>query len=72
MQMRQTVQRLISRKKVRELTSLSLAQIDRLEKAGLFPQRVRLTDHPRGRCAYIEDEVFDWMTKRAARRQQPR
>ena len=41
----------ISRKKVKELTSLSLAQIDRLEKAGkgtpiCQTTRPRLSDHP--------------------------
>jgi predicted DNA-binding transcriptional regulator AlpA len=62
------VQKLMSRKEARALTTLSLTHIDRLEKAGLFPQRVRLTNHPRGRCAYIYDEVIDFMTRRAQER----
>ena len=62
------VQRLLSRKEVRALTTLSLTHIDRLEKAGLFPTRLRLTPHPRGRCAYIAEEVFDTMTRWALER----
>ena len=62
------VQKLLSRKETRLLTTLSLAHIDRLEKAGLFPMRLRLTPHPRGRCAYVYDEVIDYMTRRAQER----
>ena len=62
------VQKLLSRKEVRTLTTLSLAHIDRLEKAGLFPTRVRLTPHARGRCAYVFEEVIDFMTRRALER----
>lgn len=62
------VQRLLSRKETRLLTTLSLTHIDRLEKAGLFPTRLRLTPHPRGRCAYVYDEVIDTMTRWALER----
>ena len=62
------VQKLLSRKQVKELTTLSLTQIDRLEKAGLFPKRIRLTPHPRGRCAYIAEQVYDTMTRWALER----
>ena len=62
------VQKLLSRKETRLLTTLSLTHIDRLEKAGLFPTRLRLTPHPRGRCAYVYDEVIDYMTRRAQER----
>lgn len=62
------VQKLLSRKEVRTLTTLSLAHIDRLEQAGVFPARVRLTSHPRGRCAYVAEEVFDWVTRRTLER----
>ena len=65
------VERLLSRKKVKELTSLSLAQIDRLEKAGKFPKRIRLTDHPRGRCAYLESEILEWIIDRIVQRTGP-
>ena len=62
------VQKLLSRKETRLLTTLSLTHIDRLGKAGLFPTRLRLTPHPRGRCAYVYDEVIDYMTRRAQER----
>jgi len=62
------VQKLLSRKETRLLTTLSLSHIDRLEKAHLFPQRLRLTPHPRGRCAYVYDEVIEFMTRRAQER----
>jgi len=62
------VERLLSRKKVRELISLSLAQMDRLEKVGKFPKRIRLTDHPRGRCAYLESEILEWIIDRIVQR----
>jgi len=73
MQMRQIVERLLSKKQVREIVGLSFAQIARLEKAGLSPLRVRLSDHPRGRCAYVESEIAAWVAERIAlRSKQPR
>jgi len=70
-QMRQ-IERLLTRKQVRELTTLSLTEIDRKEEAGKFPERVRLSDNPRGRCAYVESEVLDWIAKRTAHRSSSR
>jgi predicted DNA-binding transcriptional regulator AlpA len=43
MQVRQTVERLLSKKQVREIVGLGYSQMARLEKAGLFPLKVRLT-----------------------------
>jgi len=68
----QEMERLLSRKQVKEIVSLSLAHIDRLENEGKFPKRVRLTDHPRGRCAYVKSEIQDWVTDRAAKRRPPK
>jgi predicted DNA-binding transcriptional regulator AlpA len=53
--------RFLTRKQVREITTLSLAEIDRRERVGRFPKRRRLSKHPRGRCVYIEAEVYEWM-----------
>ena len=75
MQMRQIVERLLSKKQVREIVGLSFAQTARMEKAEppKFPRRVRLTDHPRGRCGYPESEIYAWVAKRIAlRSKQPR
>ena len=65
------VERLLSRKKVKELISLSLTQMDRLEKANRFPKRVRLSEHPRGRCAYVESEILKWIIDRIVQRTGP-
>ncbi len=66
--MSQTKMRLISMKVVEQLTSFSRTEIGRLEKAGKFPKRVPLSGHPRGRMAYVEDEVRDWIVKRIRER----
>ena len=52
----------LSEKDVRNLTTLSFAQIDRLEKAGRFPSRRRIGF----RVVWIESEVLEWMRARAA------
>jgi prophage regulatory protein len=53
--------RLLSKKELRALVLYSPAQIDRLEKAGRFPQRVRLGP---GRVGWIENEVLEWLQVR--------
>ena len=60
--------RLLSKKQVKELVLYSYAHTDRLEKAGLFPKRLRLSPHRMGRVAYLEDEIFTWIEKRLAER----
>ena len=49
--------RFLSKKQVRELTTLAFASIDRLEKAGKFPKR----KHIGWRVVWIEAEVLAWM-----------
>ena len=66
-----TSPRLLSKKQVKELVLYSYAHIDRLEKAGLFPKRVRLSPHRMGRVGYLEDEIFGWIKKRVAERDAP-
>lgn len=56
--------RLLSMREVQRLTSLSRTHIDRLEREGKFPLRVRLTHHPRGRFGYEEGKVYDWLHER--------
>lgn len=58
----------LSRKAVCDLVSLSKAHIARLEEEGKFPRRVRLTDHPRGRVAWVKQEVEKWAADRIAKR----
>ena len=57
--------RILCKKRVRALVLYSPAHIDRLEKAGLFPKRVRLGP---ARVGWIEQEVLDWLARRIAER----
>jgi prophage regulatory protein len=59
------VDRLLDRAEVMRLLPLSRAQIDRLERAGKFPQRVRLGDN---RVAYSRLELAQWIEARKAER----
>ena len=52
---------LLSKRQVRERITLSFAQIDRLEKAGKFPTRIRLGQN---RVAWIETAIEDWIQDR--------
>lgn len=51
----------LTKKQVRELTTLSFAEVARREERGTFPKRRRLSNHPRGRVVYIEAEILEWM-----------
>ena len=57
--------RLLSKKEVRHRILYSPAHIDRLEKAGLFPKRVRLGQ---GRVGWVEEEIEDYIQERIAQR----
>ena len=63
-----TTPRLLSKKQVKELVLYSYAHLDRLEKAGLFPKRIRLSPHRMGRVGYLEAEIFAWIEARLAER----
>ena len=60
--------RLLSKKQVKEIVLYSYAHIDRLEKAGQFPKRVRLSRHRTGRVGWLETEVQTWLETRLAER----
>lgn len=60
--------KLLSRKDVRAKVTLSFAEISRKEAEGKFPKRIRLSEHPNGRVAWIESEVEDWIASRVAKR----
>lgn len=51
----------LSKKQVREKIALSFASIDRMEKAGFFPLRIRLGQL---RVVWREDEIEQWMLAR--------
>lgn len=59
---------LIGKKRLKEVTSLSLQHLARLEAAGKFPRRVKLTDAKNGRVAWRMDEVSLWIEERTALR----
>jgi prophage regulatory protein len=59
--------RFISKKELRTLVLYSPAHIDRLEKAGLFPKRVRLGNYPNSRVGWRESAIRKWMEEREAR-----
>ena len=50
--------KLLSKRQVKEVVLYSFAHIDRLEKAGQFPKRVRLGQN---RVGWVEQEVYDWL-----------
>jgi prophage regulatory protein len=58
--------RILSKKDLRQLVLYSPAQIDRMEKAGRFPKRVRL-----GPCrvGWVEEEVLTWLDTRLRARE---
>ena len=59
---------LVNRKQLRELgVCLSFAQIDRLEKRGKFPHRIKLGEFRESRVVYRYKEVLDWIEERARR-----
>lgn len=52
---------LLRRTKVIELTGLSSSQIDRLERAGKFPRRRRISERA---SAYLSTEIAEWIASR--------
>ena len=63
--------RFLSKRQVRDLITLSFTQIDRLEAAGKFPKRLRLSEFANGRAVWLEEEILEWMRERVARREDP-
>lgn len=54
------MRRFLTKKQVREITTLSFAEMARREEKGTFPRRERLSADPRGRVGYPEDEIEKW------------
>lgn len=57
--------KLLCKKEVRERVKYSFAHIDRLEREGRFPVRVRLGPH---RVAWLESEIDAWIAELVAQR----
>ena len=56
--------RLLSKKDLKLLVLYSPQHIARLEKAGVFPKRVRLGPHRSSRVGWLESEVVAWLKSR--------
>ena len=57
---------LIDRPGLRKRVPYSDTQLWRLEKKGLFPQRVKIGPN---RIAWVESEVIEWLRRRMAERE---
>ena len=57
--------KLLTKKEVRDRVCYSPQHIARLEKAGLFPKRVRLGQN---RVGWVEDEINQWIEARILER----
>ena len=60
--------RILSKRQLKELVLYSPQHVQRLEKAGQFPLRVRLGP---SRVGWVEAEVLDWLEVRLASREAP-
>jgi prophage regulatory protein len=58
-----------SKKQLREIVLWSPTQIDREEKAGKFPKRVRLGPYRTSRVGWPKREVHAWCREREQARQ---
>lgn len=56
--------RILNQKQVCELTGLSRKTIWQLDRDKKFPKKISLTDGPRGRIGWHEQEVLDWIASR--------
>ena len=57
--------RLLSKRQVREMVLFSPQHLDRLEKAGKFPKRVRVGQN---RVGWVYEEVENWLKQKVAER----
>lgn len=58
------MERLLSKKAVRDVVGFSFAHIARMEAADQFPKRVRIG----GRVFWVQSEVQDWVHGHISRR----
>ena len=62
----ENMMRILSKRQVKELVLYSPQLIACLEKAGLFPKRVKLGPN---RVGWVECEVLEWLEVRLAQRE---
>ena len=58
-------QRILSRREAADRAGFSISTLKRLEAAGLFPAKVKISA---GRVGYLETEVDAWIAERVAER----
>ena len=56
--------RFLTLKQVCSMISCSRATIYRWVAAGMFPEPKKLSEYKRGRVAWLEEDVLDWMRTR--------
>jgi predicted DNA-binding transcriptional regulator AlpA len=61
----------VSLKEACRIVGLSRAQIDRLRRAGRFPNSFELTGAPNGKVGIIRTELFEWCSSRRRRTLRP-
>ena len=61
--------RLLSKKDLKQYVLYSPQHIARLEKAGLFPKRLRLGPHVASRVGWLKSEVLAWLKVRIENRE---
>ncbi len=59
------MKRLLTKKAVRDRVCYSFAHIDRLERQGLFPKRVKLGPN---RVGWLESEIDKWIDEQVRKR----
>lgn len=59
--------KLLTKKQLKEKVGYSFSHIDRLEKAGEFPKRVKPFGL-NGKCFYVDEEINLWITQRIMER----
>ena len=57
--------KLLNQRQAAGRADLSVSTLKRLEKAGRFPRKVKITDF---RIGYVEAEIDDWISERIAER----
>lgn len=63
--------RFLTKKEVRYLSTLSPTEIARREARGAFPKRVPLSEYPKGRVAWRDTDLAEWMADPTGYRQPP-
>jgi len=61
----------VSKKEACKLIGLSPAHVDRLRRAGQFPDSFELTGAPNGKVGFLRSDIFVWCASRQKRTLRP-